>query len=113
MVRFPFPIVLLFDRQRVHIGAHQNHRPVSIAQNAFDASHAQTFLHFNIQFAQARGDNARRAFFFVAQFGMRMKIAAQRDNILLPRQLQRWFGVTLTQFAERIGGGSWRRLKLK
>ena len=72
---------LLGDRQRIHIGA-QSNRAVA-APCAQDADYPRAFMDLKAQIAQDRGDLCLGPRLLKPEFGMAVKVVAQRRQLLV------------------------------
>ena len=86
VLRGEFGLVLFADRQRIHIGAHQNRRPVKRAfEHSDDTRFAYARLDFQTEIGQFTGDNACRAHFLKTEFGVGVEIMTARDQFVAHR----------------------------
>ncbi|MCY1521686.1 hypothetical protein D9M68_565110 [compost metagenome] len=77
----------LLHGQRVHVGA-QAHGAVSrlvAADDPDDARAAQPAMDFDAPFFKLRGHHVGRAEFLEGQFGMRVDVASNLGNVVMPR----------------------------
>jgi hypothetical protein len=79
--------VVLLHRQRVHVGT-QSHRPAArrraSAHDGDDAGLADAGVVLDVERGEPLGDDVRRAMLLEAALGMRVQVAAQRRELVLP-----------------------------
>ena len=77
-------VVLLFDRQRVHVGAERDRAlAASRAQSADHAGAGDAAMHLDPELLELRGDEIRGAMLLESQLRMGVQIMPPRDHVLV------------------------------